>query len=111
MGVFNKVNRSAKNKKAGLEVPRSEVQILEYWDSFPLKTKEEFLAAYDELEDINHHTGCAYLIAKFAKKKKIMQIMLYISAIHSVFGCLPYELDKLRFELTNPLYKKILGQE
>jgi len=111
MAKIYKLTEPPKNTKAGLEVPKIAAKDLEYWDSFPLNTKEEFQAAYDDLQDINHHNGCAYLTAKFAKEKKIMQIILYISAIHAVFGSLPYELDKLRFELTNPLYKKILGRE
>jgi hypothetical protein len=94
-----------------LEVPKIVAQDVKYWDSLPLKTKDEFMASYGKLEDVNDSPGCAYLIAKFAKDKKVLQAILYINAIHFVFGSIPYDLQKLRYELTNPLYKKIAGQK
>ena len=97
---------------AALEIPKivsQDVKLI--WDVLPLKTKEDFLAAYEKLEDENDHPGCAYLIAKFAKNQKVLQTVLYINAIHFVLGSIPYELQKLRYELTNPLYKKIVGQK
>jgi len=94
-----------------LEVPKSAAQDLRYWDSLPLKTKEDFVKAYEKLEDENHHDGCAYIIAKFAKDKKVMQIVLYIAAIHNVYGSLPFELGDLRYNLTNHLYNKIVGRK
>jgi len=94
-----------------LEIPKIVANDVKLWDKFSLKTKKEFFTAYHELEDENDHPGCAYLIAKFAKNQKVLQMVLYICAIHFTYGSLPYELDKLRYELTNPLYKKIAGQK
>jgi len=99
------------NEAATPEVPKIIASLVKYWDSFPLKTKADFFAAYEELEDENHHDGCAYLIAKYAKNNKVMQMVLYIAAIAEIYGSMPYELDKLRYELTNPMYKKIAGQK
>jgi len=107
-----KLEEVKKLREAGnLEIPKIVANDVKVWDKFPLKTKEEFFAAYGKLEDENDHPGCAYLIAKFAKNQKVLQMVLYICAIHFTFGSLPYELDKLRYELTNPLYKKIAGQK
>lgn len=94
-----------------METPKLIVPLVKYWDKFPLGTKEEFFAAYEKLEDMNHHDGCAYLIAKFSKNKKVTQMILYITAIHEIFGSMPYELDRLRYELTAPMYKKIAGMK
>jgi len=93
------------------EVPKMIASLVKYWDSFPLKTKEEFFAAYEKLEDENHHDGCAYIIAKFSKNARVTQMILYLTAIHEIYGSMPHELDRLRYELTNPMYKKIAGQK
>jgi len=94
-----------------LEIPKLIAPLVKYWDSLPLGTKEQFFASYEKLEDMNEHDGCAYLTAKYAKNKNVTQMILHITAIHEIFGSMPYELDKLRYALTNPLYKKIAGQK
>jgi hypothetical protein len=108
MIVFEE-SKSKFDEAAGLEIPKIVASEVKYWDSLPLKTKVEFRAAYDKLEDDNDHPGCAYLIAKFAKDKKVLQTVLYITAIHFTLGNIPYELQRYRHEITNPLWKKIVG--
>jgi hypothetical protein len=106
MIVFNE-DKHALNE-AALDIPKILTAEVKYWDSIPLKTKEDFIAAYGDLEDNNDHTGCAYIIAKFAKNKKVMQIVLYIAAIHHTEGSMPYELDRYRYDITDPLYTAIV---
>jgi len=108
----DKLEEANKLSEAGtLEIPKAVAKDVKYWDGLPLKTKEEFFAAYEKLEEDNDHNGCAYLVAKFSKNQKVLQMVLFIAAIHDLHGDTPYELDKLRYILTNPLYKKIAGQK
>ena len=91
-----------------LDIPKLVVKDVKYWDSLPIKNVNEFYATYSELEDENDHTGCAYICAKYKKKQKEMQMLIYLHAMHMVFNALPYELSQLRFALSNPLYKDIM---
>jgi hypothetical protein len=40
-----------------------------------------------------------------------LQAVIYINAISYLFDYTPYGLDKVRFDMTNPLWKKIVGSE
>jgi len=94
-----------------LEIPKNIAKYVKYWDSLPLKNVDEFKASYDKLEDDNDHDGCAYLCARYAKDKKVMQILIYLNAIHTLEGSLPYELSRYRHEVSNPLYNKIMNSK
>jgi len=90
-----------------LQIPRSVAGDVKYWDSFPIKTLEQLRKAYAELENDNDHTGCVYLLAKFKKNKKTMQILIYITAIHDEIGSMPKEIYDYRYRLSTELEKGI----
>jgi hypothetical protein len=103
--------KSKFDEAAVIEIPKILARDVKRWDSLPLGTKEEFRASYDKLEDDNDSPGCAYLIARFSKDKKVMQTVLYITAIHFTLGSIPYDLQQYRYAITNPLWNKIMGRK
>ena len=106
-----KESKSKLTEAVVIDIPKNLGADVKYWDSLPIGTKQEFRASYDQLEDDNDHPGCAYLIARYAKNYKVMQTVLYITAIHYLLGSIPQELQRYRFEITNPLWKKIVGSK
>lgn len=60
---------------------------------------------YDQLENINDHTGAAMLLVNTFGTKEEQEIMKGIKARHMANGSITEEDYRLRFETSNKYYK------
>ena len=103
------VKENKKLNEATLEIPKiNKTNVIE-WDRMPIGNLAELKASYEDFVESNWHTGAAYLLAKFARNGKAMQILIYIDTIHTLIGSLPHGLDKLRYDVSQPIYNKYLA--